>query len=439
MFTLDTHVHSCLSPCAELEMHPAAIIAAARAAALDGIALCDHNAAGNVGAVMRAGRRAGVWVVAGMEITSAEEAHVQALLPDEAAARELEARVQAALPGQNDPAAFGLQVLADEDQTVLGYDEHLLSGATTWTLEEVVAQVHQAGGLAVGAHVDRESFGIIGQLGLVPPGLELDALEVSAQTSLPKARRTFGAGQTLLCSSDAHQPGGVGRGKTFFWMQAPTFPELRLALGGRDGRAVLGGGRPMEDLSLHLLDIAQNAVEAGARRIAIEVREDEAADTLVLQVADDGRGMSPDAVKRAQDPFFTTRTTRRVGLGLALFSEAARATGGAVTVESREGQGTTVRGTFGHGHLDRQPLGDLESTLLVLIAGNPGVQVTYRRQARGRTFELDSRQLEQSLGEPLTSPRGLAALRAALREGERRFSEDMDDEPQEERDASGDD
>lgn len=423
MFALDTHVHTCLSPCAELEMHPSAVAAAARRTGLDGLAVCDHNAAGNVGAVMRAGRSAGLWVLPGMEITTAEEAHLEALLPDEAAALALQGRVQAALPGRNLPA-FGLQVIADEHQTVLGYDDHLLSGATTWTLEETVSEIHAAGGLAIAAHVDREAFGIIGQLGMIPQGLPLDALEVSAQTPLARARRTFAGGAAaLLCSSDAHKPEDVGLGVTFLLLEEASFSELRQAFRGRGGRSVLGGGRRMEDLSLHILDIAQNAVEAGARSIEIGLREDASTDALVIEVRDDGRGMSPEAARRALDPFFTTRTTRRVGLGLALLAEAARATGGEVSIESAEGRGTRVRALFGRGHVDRQPLGDVETTLLVLVAGNPGVQVTFRHEAHGLAWSLDTRRLEEEVGDPLSSPEGLRALRTAIRAGEQQLAE----------------
>jgi anti-sigma regulatory factor (Ser/Thr protein kinase) len=423
VFALDTHVHTCLSPCAELEMHPSAVAAAARRVGLDGLVVCDHNAAGNAGAVMRAGRRAGLWVVPGMEITTAEEAHVEALLPDEAAALELQGRVQASLPGRNDPS-FGLQVVADEHETVLGYDEHLLSGATTWTLEETVDRIHAAGGLAVAAHVDREAFGIVGQLGMIPPDLPLDALEVSARLPLGRARRTLASRATaFLCSSDAHRPEDVGRGVSFLLLEEPTFSELRRALGEREGRSVLGGGRPMEDLSLHILDIAQNAVEAGARSIEIGLSEDPAADALVIEVRDDGRGMSPEAAQQALDPFFTTRTTRRVGLGLALLAQAARATGGDVRVESEPGRGTRVRATFGRGHVDRQPLGDVESTLMVLIAGNPGVEVRFRHQAGDLAWSLDSRRLEGEVGDRLASPRGLQALRQVIREGESRLDQ----------------
>jgi hypothetical protein len=112
-----------------------------------------------------------------------------------------------------------------------------------------------------------------------------------------------------------------------------------------------------------------------------------------------------------------------VGLGLALLAEAARAAGGDVRVESRPGGGTTVRATFGHGHVDRQPLGDLESTLLVLLVANPGVAVTFRHEAQGRAWTLDSLGVERQVGGPLSSPAGIAALRAAIRAGEQALSD----------------
>ncbi len=422
MFALDTHVHTCLSPCAEMEMHPSAIVAGAGAMALDGIAVCDHNAAGNAAAVVRCGAKSGLWVIPGLEITSAEEAHVLALLPDAETASRFATKVQAVLPGRNQPA-FGEQVLVDEDRVVLGSDEHFLAGATTWTIEEVVAQIHAAGGVAVAAHVDRETYGIIGQLGMIPDGLPLDALEVSGQMSLAKARRELGRpDDALLCASDAHRPEQIGRGMSFFWLMEPSFTELRQALAGQNGRDVLGGGRPMEELSLHILDLAQNAVEAGARSIAINVLEDTSKDTLVIEVKDDGRGMSSDQARQARDPFFTTRTTRRVGLGLPLVAEAAQAAGGNVVIESQEGRGTCVRATFGHRHLDRQPMGDIESTLMVLLASQPDLHVTFCHEVDGRSWSLDTRQFNGAAAPSLAGPNGLTTLRRVIREGEQRVA-----------------
>ena len=179
----------------------------------------------------------------------------------------------------------------------------------------------------------------------------------------------------------------------------------------------------MDELALHILDIAQNGVEAGATRIDLDIVEDPAADRLVIEVRDNGRGMPPEVVAKAADPFYTTRTTRRVGLGLPLLADAARASGGDLTIESRAGAGTQVRATFGHGHIDRAPLGDLETTLLVLLAGHEGVDVRFRHAVAGEEFVLWSEDVRAACGgAPLSSAECLTVLRRAIREGETRLA-----------------
>lgn len=417
---LDLHVHTCLSPCGDLDMHPAGLAAAARAARLDGVAVCDHNSAANAAATRRAGEAADVAVVAGLEIASEEEVHVLAWMPHVAAAEALQAQVYAVLPGRNDARTFGPQVVVTADGEVTAFEEHLLIGATRWPLDRLVDVVHAAGGLAVAAHVDRERFGLVGQLGFVPPGLALDAIEVSPWTPLADGRGRYAlAGPPVVTASDAHAPADVGRAVTYWLLECPDQAEIARALRDEGGRALLGGGRPMEDLSLHILDVAQNAVEAGATRIEIAVVEDPGADRLVIEIRDNGRGMDPETVARATDPFFTTRTTRRVGLGLPLFAAAARAAGGALAIESAPGRGTCLRATFVHGHVDRAPLGDLETTVMVLSAGSPDVRLVFRHTVSDRSFELDTTHLRATLGgEPLNSPAGIAALRQAVRHGE---------------------
>ena len=133
----------------------------------------------------------------------------------------------------------------------------------------------------------------------------------------------------------------------------------------------------MEDLSLHLLDIAENAVEAKARRVDIRVEERRSRDKLVLVVTDDGRGMGPRQLARARDPFYTTKKVRRVGLGLPLLAQAAESAGGTLRLRSEPGRGTKVRATFKLGHIDRQPLGDVAETLVALLAGHPEVEFSY--------------------------------------------------------------
>ena len=415
------HVHTCLSPCGDLDMHPAAIVREAAARGLDGVVICDHNAADNVAAAVRAGRAAGCAAVPGVEITTEEEVHLVALLPDVAAAGVLHARVAAALPGLNAPAMFGEQVIANEDAEVLGFNTSLLAGATSWDLERAVDEVHRAGGLAIAAHVDRERFGMIGQLGFVPPGLPLDAVEISASTAFDAGRRRHAEplGVPAVTGSDAHTPAEIGRAVTFLHLEGADAAEVRRAIRSEGGRGVLGGGRPMEDLALHILDIARNGVEAGATRVEIRVDEDAGADALQIVVADNGRGMDAATANRAVDPFFTTRETRIVGLGLPLLRQAAEAAGGSLTVDSAPGAGTRVTASFSLSHIDRAPLGDVETTVLVLLASHPDIDLDWTHRRGGREYSLSSADLRAALdGAALSSPDGLALARRAVRIGE---------------------
>jgi hypothetical protein len=401
-------------------MHPAAVARAAVDAGLDGVVVCDHNAADNAAAVARAGLPLGLAVVPGMEVTTEEEAHVLAILPDLASAGVLQSRVAASLPGRNDPAVFGDQVIANERAEVLGFNEHFLSGATTWPVERAVDEIHRVGGLAVAAHVNRERFGLVGQLGFIPIGLPLDALEVSRIT-VGEGRRRFASHGSLpvVTGSDAHTPNDVGSAVTFLRVERVAFDEITRAFRDDDGRTVLGGGRPMEDLALHILDVAQNSFEAGATRIDIGIDEDIGSDRLVIEVRDNGRGMAPALAATATDPFVTSRTTRNVGLGLPMLRRAAEAAGGRLDLTSEPGRGTHVTATFGYGHIDRAPLGDLETTMMVLAASHAEVEVTITHRVGPRDYTLSSRDLVAAIdGRPLASPEGLALLREAIRHGE---------------------
>jgi len=146
----------------------------------------------------------------------------------------------------------------------------------------------------------------------------------------------------------------------------------------------------MEDLSLHILDIVENALRAGAKKVEINIDEDVKQDHLKIEIRDDGKGMDQTMLEKALDPFFTTKTVREVGLGLSLFREAARAAGGDMTVESEPGKGTCVKATFQHSHVDRQPLGDMALTLQTLIVANPAVRFLYSHRENGEKICLDT-------------------------------------------------
>lgn len=174
----------------------------------------------------------------------------------------------------------------------------------------------------------------------------------------------------------------------------------------------------MRELSLHLLDLMENALAAGASRLDVEIDEDLANDRLTLRVSDNGRGMTPEMVSRVGDPFFTTRTTRQVGLGIPLLQAAAERCAGGLTITSRPGVGTEVVATFQHSHIDRAPLGDLKSTLLSVLLADRTAELHYRHRRDDRVFAFDTGEMRQMLGEvPLSHPLVRDWLDAFLTEG----------------------
>ena len=168
----------------------------------------------------------------------------------------------------------------------------------------------------------------------------------------------------------------------------------------------------MEDLSLHILDVVENGTAAGASLVEIGVDEDLAAARTGIRIKDDGRGMDPVMVAAATHPFVTTRSTRRVGLGLPLLLMAAEETGGSLTIDSTPGAGTEVRAIFRTDHIDCKPLGDLAGTVVTLILAHPQVDFVVHHARDGETRELDTRELKQQLGEvPITAPAVLNLIR----------------------------
>lgn len=153
----------------------------------------------------------------------------------------------------------------------------------------------------------------------------------------------------------------------------------------------------MKEISLHVLDIAQNSITAGAAHLELRLEED-GAGRLTMTVADDGKGMSPELLARVMDPFSTTRTTRKMGLGLPLLRLAAEQTGGSLHIESTEGVGTTVKAVFDTTHIDCPPAGDLGSTVSLLVQGAPNLELRYVRRTPRGEFVLDTRELRAELG-----------------------------------------
>ena len=269
-FKADLHIHTCLSPCAELQMAPSSIVKTASEKRLNIIAITDHNSAENVIAATKAAESTGLTVLAGMEVTTNEEVHILAifdniedvlklqdvvydnLLHIENNSPDLIIPPHPCLPDRQAPLTEGgwdlkggtegfNQVVVNEKNEVLSFNNRLLIAATQLTAYSVVDTIHSLGGLAIASHIDREVFGIISHLGFIPLDLKLDALEISPNTSLEKAKEIFKEYSHIpwITSSDAHHLNDIGSVSTGLLMHDSTFEELCMAIKGVDGRKVI--------------------------------------------------------------------------------------------------------------------------------------------------------------------------------------------------------
>lgn len=175
----------------------------------------------------------------------------------------------------------------------------------------------------------------------------------------------------------------------------------------------------MQELSLNVLDIAQNSVRAKASLVTITVAERSTDHFLEISIADNGCGMTPEQVARAMDPFFTTRTTRKVGLGISFFKLSAESTGGSFDIQSTLGVGTVTTARYHTDHIDMLPIGDMNATILSLISMNSQMDFVYQRSLDDNSFTLDTRELKAVLEDvPLNSPEVVQFIKETLEEGE---------------------
>jgi anti-sigma regulatory factor (Ser/Thr protein kinase) len=174
----------------------------------------------------------------------------------------------------------------------------------------------------------------------------------------------------------------------------------------------------MKDIALHILDIAENSIAAGARRVEITVEESLQENRVRISVQDDGIGMDEERLIRISDPFVTTRKTRVAGLGIPFIKAAAEACNGGVQITSKPGGGTQLKAEFERDHIDRMPLGDLAGTMLVLIVGYPEAHWLFHYRIDGRFFTFDNALLIEEIGDiPITEPSVLRFVREELEEG----------------------
>ena len=174
----------------------------------------------------------------------------------------------------------------------------------------------------------------------------------------------------------------------------------------------------MLTLADHILDITENSIRAGAKLIEISIDEDSLNDLLAIEIKDDGHGMDGEVLQKVLDPFYTTKTVRRVGLGLPLLKDAADRSGGTFHLESQENSGTTVKATFGLRHLDRQPLGKIINIIIILIISNSNIDFFYKHRHNDRRFEVDTREIRKEIEDvPINHPEIIKYIRGVIDEG----------------------
>lgn len=174
----------------------------------------------------------------------------------------------------------------------------------------------------------------------------------------------------------------------------------------------------MRELALHILDIAENSISAGATQIEINIDEDLQQDILKILIKDNGKGMSPETLANITDPFVTSRTTRKVGLGIPFFKAAAEACEGTLQIQSTIDKGAAVEVRFRHSHIDRMPLGDISGTILSLVIGTPEVHWIYKHRVDENQFIFDDGPIKETLEDlPLCEPEVMKFIREMLQDG----------------------
>lgn len=238
-YRAELHVHTALSPCAEVEMIPPLIVQEAQDRGINLIAITDHNATANIAAVQKAAEGSGLAVLPGMELQTREEVHVLCLFDTLDQVNQWQHIIDGLLPSiENQPDHFGEQFVVDETGDFIRREPRLLLTSANISIDDALAQVTSLGGLLIPAHIDRRAFGLIAVLGFIPFDLQLDALEISRNITLAEARHKFPqcGNYPLLQGGDAHRLNEF-LGLNQFELSTPSVAEIRLALRQQEGRS----------------------------------------------------------------------------------------------------------------------------------------------------------------------------------------------------------
>lgn len=240
-YRADLHLHTVLSPCADLEMSPDQIIALAIKKGLNIIAITDHNSTRQCQIVRQMAADSGLMVLNGCEVNSREEVHALCYFEDDYTRNEFQRFLESHLPEiPNRPDYFGYQVLVDEQNNITEEIPYYLGNGLHAGLEEIEQYTHELNGLFIPAHIDRPINSLYSQLGFLPHELRVDALQISKQADEKQIRKLFDIPKeiSIIKASDAHYPEDIGSAYTIFSMSEPTFQEIKWALNQKNGRSV---------------------------------------------------------------------------------------------------------------------------------------------------------------------------------------------------------
>ena len=240
-FKADLHIHTVLSPCGDLEMSPTAIVDRALARGLDMIAISDHNTTRQVKVTQRVGKKKGLFVLGGVEVTSQEETHCLCYFQTDDQLDAFQEFLDAHLPKiPNDEDRFGYQLIVDEEDEIVGEEQYHLLNAIDVDIDGIYEEVHRIGGLFVPAHINKGTTSLMSQLGFVPPDLRADGLEINFRITKEEILKKFAYLKrfNFITDSDAHFIDNVGDVYNVIYMEHRSFSEFAKALHGEDGREI---------------------------------------------------------------------------------------------------------------------------------------------------------------------------------------------------------
>ncbi len=244
-YRADLHIHSVLSPCGGLDMSPKNIFAAAKRKNIDLIAITDHNSMKNSSTYYKVAKKMGFAYLFGVEIQTLEEIHIIALFDNQEKALSFDSELyNSLLPIKNNPDYFGDQVIIDENENIIGFEERALINSSSWNYEETILKVRKFDGFCFPAHIDASTYSVISQLGFIPKNPQITAVGITknCDTKYLVDKFPYLKKYAFIRNSDAHYPNEVGGGYTDFFIKEPTISEIGLAVKNLENRKYIIGG-----------------------------------------------------------------------------------------------------------------------------------------------------------------------------------------------------